>query len=156
MMNSRSRWYWPWNRRKPHHVKVRVMQSGVNYPGKTVFVLHPSFLLKAVICLFRGQMMLFHIWLQIMFMKEECAAMSKKKRGAVIGVTDDGYPIVTEDYSCPYFYRGPAGACLLCGSAGTAGMPTSVNPQSSIYAAVSAAAWKTEWIPGSVFYENEE
>ena len=54
------------------------MQSGVNYPGKTVFVLHPSFLLKAVICLFRGQMMLFHIWLQIMFMKEECAAMSEK------------------------------------------------------------------------------
>ena len=30
--------------------------------------------------------------------------MSEKKiRGAVIGVTDDGYPIVTEDYSCPYF-----------------------------------------------------
>ena len=73
-------------------------------PEKPFFVLHPSFLLKAVICLFRGQMMLFHIWLQIMFMKEECAAMSEKKiRGAVIGVTDDGYPIVTEDYSCPYF-----------------------------------------------------
>ena len=60
-------------------------------PEKPFFVLHPSFLLKAVICLFRGQMMLFHIWLQIMFMKEECAAMSEKKiRGAVIGVTDDG------------------------------------------------------------------
>ena len=30
--------------------------------------------------------------------------MSEKEiRGAVIGVTDDGYPIVTEDYSCPYF-----------------------------------------------------
>ena len=73
-------------------------------PEKLFFVLHPSFLLKAVICLFRGQMMLFHIWLQIMFMKEECAAMSEKEiRGAVIGVTDDGYPIVTEDYSCPYF-----------------------------------------------------
>lgn len=25
----------------------------------------------------------------------------KKIRGAVIGVTDEGYPIVTEDYSCP-------------------------------------------------------
>ena len=73
-------------------------------PEKPFFVLHPSFLLNAVICLFRGQMMLFHIWLQIMFMKEECAAMSEKEiRGAVIGVTDDGYPIVTEDYSCPYF-----------------------------------------------------
>ena len=56
--------------------------------------------------MFRGQMMLFHIWLQIMFMKEECAAMSEKEiRGAVIGVTDDGYPIVTEDYSCTVFYR---------------------------------------------------
>ena len=54
-------------------------------PEKLFFVLHPSFLLKAVICLFRGQMMLFHIWLQIMFMKEECAAMSEKEiRGAVI------------------------------------------------------------------------
>ena len=29
-----------------------------------------------------------------MFMKEECAAMSEKEiQGAVIGVTDDGYPI---------------------------------------------------------------
>ena len=94
--------------------------------------------------------MLFHIWLQIMFMKEECAAMSEKKiRGAVIGVTDDGYPIVTE-ITAVRILPGPAGACLLCGSAGTAGMPTSVNPQSSIYAAVSAAVWKTEWIPGSV------
>lgn len=24
-----------------------------------------------------------------------------KPRGAVIGVTDEGYPIVTEDYGCP-------------------------------------------------------
>ncbi|MFR5011725.1 MAG: hypothetical protein ACLTDI_12600 [Acutalibacteraceae bacterium] len=89
---------------KPHRVKGRVWQSGVNYPGKPFFVLHPSFLLKAVICLFRGQMMLFHIWLQIMFMKEEvCGHVGKGNPGAVIGVTDDGYPIVTEDYSCPYF-----------------------------------------------------
>ncbi len=57
-----------------------VLKAGVGspvsiIPEKPFFVLHPSFLLNAVICLFRGQMMLFHIWLQIMFMKEGGAAM---------------------------------------------------------------------------------
>lgn len=38
-----------------------------------------------------------------MFMKEEYVTISEKKtRGVVTGVTDDGYPIVTGDYSCPY------------------------------------------------------
>lgn len=27
----------------------------------------------------------------------------KKAHGAVIGITDEGYPIVTEDHSCPHW-----------------------------------------------------
>lgn len=30
-------------------------------------------------------------------------------RGSVIGVTDEGYPIVTEDYGCPHFVASSRG-----------------------------------------------
>ena len=92
MMNSRSRWYWPWNGRKPHRVKGRVVQSGVNYPGKTVFC--PASLIP-----FKGCDMFVpwsddavsHLAANHVYERGVCGHVGKENPGAVIGVTDDGY-----------------------------------------------------------------
>lgn len=38
---------------------------------------------------------------------------SRKKIGGVIGITDDGFPIVTEAYVCPYWEAGAQGICQM-------------------------------------------
>lgn len=35
------------------------------------------------------------------------------KPGGVIGITDDGYPIVTDDHACPYWQTGTEGLCSM-------------------------------------------